>query len=45
MEDSSMQSISYPGNLDRVSQDKRARTLISCYVNQGKILWNGKKYS
>lgn len=27
MDDSSMQSISYPRNLERVSQDKRARTL------------------
>ena len=31
MEDSSMQSMSYPRNLERVSQDKRARTLITCY--------------
>jgi hypothetical protein len=30
MEDSSMQSMSYPENLERVSQDKRARTLITC---------------
>ena len=32
MEDSSLFSISYQGKLERVSQDKRARTLISCYV-------------
>ena len=32
MEDSSMQSMSYPRNLERVSQDKRARTLITCYA-------------
>ena len=31
MEDSSMQSIGYLGNLERVSQDKCARTLITCY--------------
>lgn len=34
MEDSSLFSISYQGKLERVSQDKRARTLISCYVKE-----------
>ena len=33
MEDSSIESKSYPKNLERVSQDKRACTLISCYVS------------
>ena len=32
MEDFSMQSMSYPGNLERVFQNKRARTLITCYT-------------
>ena len=32
MEDYSATSMSYPGKLERVFQDKRARTLISCYV-------------
>ena len=34
MEDSSMKSVSYPGKLERVFQDKCARTLISCYVKE-----------
>ena len=33
MEDSSLFSISYQGKLERVSQDKRARTLISCCMD------------
>ena len=31
MEDTSMMSDCYSGNLERVSQDKCARTLTSCY--------------
>lgn len=31
MEDSSTESISYPRYLERVAQDKCARTLIRCY--------------
>ena len=38
MEDFSIGSMSYPGNLERVSQDKRARTLISCYEYLAKEL-------
>jgi len=37
MEDSSMQSMSYPRNLERVSQDKRARTLITCCLEIGGV--------
>jgi|GEM_PF-7109040 hypothetical protein len=33
MEDSSFMSESYLGKLERVSQDKRAGTLTSCYTN------------
>ena len=32
MEDSSVPVISYVGNLERVSEDKRACNLISCYL-------------
>jgi hypothetical protein len=35
MEDSSTESISYLVSLERVSQDKRARTLISCCLEIG----------
>ena len=37
MEDSSLFSISYQGKLERVSQDKRARTLISCCLEIGGV--------
>ena len=32
MEDFLIESKSYPGKLERVSQDKCARTLTNCYV-------------
>ena len=32
MDDSSTETISYPGYLERVAQDKCARTLIRCYA-------------
>ncbi len=34
MEDTSMMSEHCLGNLERVSQDKRARTLTSCYTSK-----------
>ena len=37
MEDSSMMSESYRGKLERVPQDKRARTLISCCLEIGGV--------
>ena len=37
MEDSSMKSVSYPGNLESVFQDKRARTLITCCLEIGGV--------
>ena len=41
MEDFSMVSISYWGNLERVFQDKRACTLITCYIlsNRRQTIW------
>jgi len=37
MEDSPMMSESYLGKLERVSQDKRARTLTSCCLEIGGV--------
>ena len=37
MEDYSATSMSYPGKLERVFQDKRARTLISCCLEIGGV--------
>ena len=47
MEDFSIESKSYPGKLERVSQDKCARTLTNCYTYStpaliGDELWNRK---
>ncbi len=38
MEDSLIISKSYPENLERVPQDKRARTLMRCYARVGTRL-------
>ena len=34
MEDFSMASVGYPGNLERVFQDKCACILINCYTKE-----------
>ena len=39
MEDFSIESKSYPGKHERVSQDKCARTLTNCYRQFDRVVW------